>query len=836
MTVKNMKHNTKVYTKEDTQAVFPLGGIGTGNISINSCGHLMDFELFNHPDQGFTPPYTFFAIHSHGKDIKQSFTKVLEAEIPAPYHHSHGFHAWHYSGLPRFKDSKFSVKYPKAYLSLEDLTCPLEVSLEAFTPFIPLDADKSGIPGVYFTWKIKNTSKEEQYVSLAFSAANLSGWTGKKDYFTKPLFENGSISNIYKAEKYGAILMFNQEISELSTDYTEMGIAVERKENQEIHYKPTWQEGQWWDGLQDFWNDFSDDGSVLDTDNLLCEGNAIHKSPFVISTLASSQVLKPGETTCFKFILSWYHPNRIKSWYQNGFALDGQNLSMHINSWLVPDNLATQKEFPNKGQIIKNYYAHWGKPRDVLDYLVENRKELEGYTDSWIDNWFSSDVPSPILEAVSSNLSIIRSTTCFRVENGKFFAWEGCFDQEGSCPGNCTHVWNYAQTLAAFFPELERSMRETEYFDELSQEGKMNFRALSFLDGESDDYYPASDGQLGSIIRVYREWLFCGDDGWLRKLWPKIKSSIHFAEKHWDLDRDSILEAAQHNTYDIEFYGVSTHLNSIWLAALVSYQEMAKKMEEESECLWAKNLAEKCARLMDEECFNGEYYEQKIEDVNEHKYQYGKGCLSDQILGITWGLLFGLKMPINMNHIESASIAIFRYNFIKHLREIANLQRGYAFNDESGLILCSWPRGGKPIIPFVYSDEVWTGIEYSVATLLMLTGNREQGIELVSKLRNRYDGKHRNPWNEPECGNYYSRALACYGTYLAYCGIIVNLPNKTVFTALDTPGKYFLITGQGWGTLCIKEEQDNLSYDLISEYGTLDNIKIVLERNGGGKC
>ena len=48
----------------------------------------------------------------------------------------------------------------------------------------------------------------------------------------------------------------------------------------------------------------------------------------------------------------------------------------------------------------------------------------------------------------------------------------------------------------------------------------------------------------------------------------------------------------------------------------------------------------------------------------------------------------------------------------------------------SGLLLCTWPKGGMLSLPFVYSNEVWTGIEYQVASHLMMKGEVEKGLDL----------------------------------------------------------------------------------------------------------
>lgn len=801
-------NNRRIYSAEDSQAIFPIGGIGTGTISMNSRGRLQDFEIFNKPDKGNEQPYTFFAIRSEDESGKHS-AKVLEAELRQPYEHSHGFHAWNFSGAPRFRDSKFKVEYPIANLKLEEEDYPLEVCLEAFSPFVPLNSNESGIPAIYFTWKVKNTSNSKQKVCIALSAANLAGWTGRRDVFSKALYEDGSINELYNEDDFTSILMYNENIPDTSTDYTEMGIAVIPSEQQNVQSKELWQEGQWWDGMQDFWNDFSESGVLRNSKDLVDEATSVHHSPFTIGSLSLDSELEPGESSEFKFIYTWYHPNRARSWPQNNQHRDSAK--------------------DGEDAVVKNYYAQWGKPKELLRYLTDKFTYYREIAQEFAETWYSSNVPEPILDAVATNLTTIRSQTCFRVENGNFYAWEGNFDFEGSCPGNCTHVWNYAQSLAYFFPDLERSMRETEYFTELRPNGKMNFRAITYLDGFSDDYHPASDGQLGSAVRVYREWKISGDNKWLEGIWPELKRSIEFAKTTWDLDGDGILEAMQHNTYDIEFYGVSTLANSIWITALAALAEMADFLGEPDYANWAKETERNVSKYLDENCFNCEYYIQNIDDIDKHKYQYGNGCLADQLLGVTWAKQLGLKISLKEENIKSAVYSIYKYNLIDELRKVDNLQRGYAFNDESGLVLCAWPKGGKPRIPFVYSDEVWPGVEYSVASLLISCGYINEAVDLIEKLRARFNGKNRNPWNEMECGHHYARSLASFGPYQEYIGLKLDLVNETIKLRPQNLGKYFVLARDAWGIVDVESLGENLTYQIDSKYGDLSKYKFEFE-------
>ena len=177
-----------------------------------------------------------------------------------------------------------------------------------------------------------------------------------------------------------------------------------------------------------------------------------------------------------------------------------------------------------------------------------------------------------------------------------------------------------------------------------------------------------------------------------------------------------------------------------------------------------RQICEKGRERLDQALWNGEYYVQKVDESQPKaaRYQYGEGCLSDQLLGQWFAEVVGLGKLLPHDRIRSALASIFRYNFNTDFADFANAQRIYALNDEKGLLLCSWPKGKRPALPFVYSDEVWTGIEYQVAAHLIYEGMVKEGLAIVEAARARYDGTRRNPWNEIECGHHYARAMSSW--------------------------------------------------------------------------
>jgi uncharacterized protein (DUF608 family) len=250
-------------------------------------------------------------------------------------------------------------------------------------------------------------------------------------------------------------------------------------------------------------------------------------------------------------------------------------------------------------------------------------------------------------------------------------------------------------------------------------------------------------------LKVYREWRISGDQDWLLKMYPLVERSIRYCMDTWDPRQQGVLEEPHHNTYDIEFWGPEGMCSSVYIGALGAW----RKLPENAVTRTMLSLRGPCrtrARYWMSDSSMGAYYEQEvkyrglrdtslqeqIDQIEETaqdealllkregpKYQYGEGCLSDGVIGAWLALMCGVETPLSAEHIQSSLKSIFKYNFKEALWAHANPQRpGYAIDGEPGLLLCTWPHGNRPTLPFVYSDEVWTGIEYQVASHMLACG------------------------------------------------------------------------------------------------------------------
>jgi uncharacterized protein (DUF608 family) len=773
------------------EIAFPLGGIGTGTVSLGGRGQLRDWEIFNRPNKGGRLPFSFLTLWCRAEG-QPPVTRVLEAALDPPYTGADGYVRIAGAGLPHLESAKFIGAYPLARIEFADQKLPLRVRLDAFTPFVPLEVDDSSLPCAILRYELASASKQPVEAAIAFSLLNPIGYDGIARLGSRRYSGFGQNAVEFAAgQGYVAMKLSSQKYQPDSPRFGTLALVAD---SGEASWLPHWAEGEWWDDYHQWWDEFSRTGRFTG----LPEARPSPEGATDITTLAPRLTLAPGETKRLTFILTWHFPVRENYW----------------NS---------EQEY--RGKRFRNHYAErFADAWAVAEYVRAEQPRLERETRLFADTWAESTLPAVVADAASSQASILRTNTCMLAEGRKFFAFEGCNDNSGCCPMNCTHVWNYVQAVAFLFPELERSARETDYLHNVRDDGSMAFRTLIPLGQGLWKSRPAADGQFGTVMKAYREWQISGDDEFLRRLWPQIRKTVEYAWKQWDTDRDGVMEGEQHNTYDIEFFGPNSMMGTLYLAGLRAAERMARAAgDSEASGTFAPVVESGSARL-DRELWNGEYFVQKYDPEAHQKYQYGEGCLSDQLLGQWFAEVLGLGYTLPAEHVRGALDSIFRYNFTAGLQDFGNPQRIYALNDEKALLLCSWPKGGRPALPFVYSDEAWTGIEYQVAAHLIYEGRIDEGLAIVKAVRDRYDGFRRNPWNEVECGNHYARAMSSWALLLALSGFHYSAPERWIaFGPVLDAGDFrsFFSAGSAWGLFSQKAGRHDVRATLDVRHGTL---------------
>ena len=383
------------------------------------------------------------------------------------------------------------------------------------------------------------------------------------------------------------------------------------------------------------------------------------------------------------------------------------------------------------------FRRHFGRSKVAADF-----RELRERTERFRNTLYDSTLPHWLLDCISSQISTIRHIgVLFRIANGDMYGWEG---SNGCCDPTCTHVWGYEHTLARLFPDLEREMRRIDYKHQQRPDGGINNRThVPSPHGKPTGEQPFSDGHASCVLKAYREALNDPDGSWLREYWPRIKKAVE-----WLISRDAggefgqgILKDDQWNTYDDFIQGVNSFIGSYYLAALRAGEEMAQKMGDPAFANRCRTIFERGKENLVKECWNGEYFQQSFPDYMKRGGNYGPGCLSDQLIGQWWAHQLGLGYVLPRELVVKALRAVFKHNFLPDHTNFKHTWRKFACGRDKGLLICTWPKGGRPPETIPYVDEVWTGVEHQVAAhMIRRRDDRLEGFAIIKGARDRYDG------------------------------------------------------------------------------------------------
>jgi non-lysosomal glucosylceramidase len=788
---------------------FPLGGVAAGSLGLGGRGQLVNWEMFNRPNKGFRPLYSFPAIWAQAGSGKP-VARVLESRILPPYEGQDGLGSSNVPGLGRLESATFTGEYPLAHIDFEDRSLPVKVELDAFSPFIPHDPDESGLPVAILRYAVTNPGHEAATVGIAFSVENPVNTKEEKDADARQKSDAGRRNEYHTERGIAGLVMSNPALAADDPMAGEFVLAVRVGDSVQVSHWGGWPAGRWWNAPLHFWDRFAktgDLGAQPDPHNM-------------VGVLCLKRTIPAGKTVSFEFLLGWRFANRTPDWI----------------GWPAPKG-------EGKTVIGNAYAARFKSAWEAVSYTAAHLEELEAGTRMFTNALRDSTLPAAVKEAASANLSTLASTTCFRTADGEFHAWEGSDDQWGCCFGNCTHVWNYETATAFLFPSFARSLRRSAFGYSMDDAGAIHFRQM-LPEGNGRSGYAAADGQMGQIIHAWLDWKISGDDALLKSTWPRAKKALEFAwvEGGWDANRDGVMEGVQHNTYDIEFYGPNPLCGIYYLGALRAGEEMARAAGDAPSAETYRKLFEHGSRWTDANLFNGEFYVQKVrgfkkdeiaknlrgdmgsENTETPEYQVGGGCLADQLIGQYLAEVGGMGPLVSPENIRTTLRSIYKYNYKPTLAAHENVERTYALNEEAAVVVCDYGNAERPHIPFPYYAEAWTGQEYLVAALMMNWGMVKEGVECVENVRARFDGEKRNPWDEPECGHHYARAMSSWSTVVALSGFLYDGPSAAVVAVPKMPREEFecfWATGTGWGRFSLRRQAGRTVFAIKVLKGTL---------------
>ena len=284
----------RVYTGRQLATIaFPLGGIGTGSISLGGRGQLRDWEIFNRPDKGRSPEYAFASIWARAGRAKP-VVRVLESRLLPPYASASGLGPANAPGLSRLARATFTGEFPVARIAFQDARLPVRVALEAFSPFIPLDPDSSGLPVAVLRYRVSNPGPAKATVSIAFSLDNpVAALGGRRGAETR-------VNEYREGAALQGLYMTNPGLAATDPQRGSFALSVLHPGNGRVSYLRGWPAAKWWASPMLFWDDFSDDGAL----------GPEAAARRLTGALCLQRDIASGAETEYTFLLSWHFPNR----------------------------------------------------------------------------------------------------------------------------------------------------------------------------------------------------------------------------------------------------------------------------------------------------------------------------------------------------------------------------------------------------------------------------------------------------------------------------------------------------------------------------------------------
>jgi len=782
----------------------PLGGIGTGSVEIHPDGLFHEWHMFNVGQWNPGSPCECGEAMGPEDLVFMVRTKDASGQVVARYlalrEQLHDLYclAWARSVAA----IRFEGTFPVAKLVYEDPALPVEIEAEVFSPFVPLDSRTSGTPGFYVHFNVTNLTDSPVEVSIMGVMKNAAGWDQKKRV---------ARNKLEQIDGARAIVMTADNLKRSHCSTGDMTWAAQGGEI--THITGAFREEH--RGLKSasesyglkmlsFLHQFHDDGKLP---NLNAE-----TAPEPVKGFDASRFTKSGRRKLLDELLHYpafydqYHrlslvdPKIVESprfldeaMWTVGCLRDNRAewgwSALCSRMELAPESrdealFAVGWHFPNHisptGKNIGHMYERWfPNSRDVVEFLLANFPDLRDRTLEFAESIHCSSLPEEAADAVTSQLSTLTKCTWW-TKAGHFGVWEGY----GCCGFHTTDItYQGSFPIISLFPDLQK-MQMTHGAKFQREDGRVHhFFTPDF--SAVDEGFDRVDMNQQFVMLAARDYLWTGDRAYLKAVWPHIVRAMENTAL-LDTDGDGLPDTdTRRNTYDAwDFTGCPSYISSLWLGALKAAIRLANEMNDPDRAAEWDAVYRKGVASFDSRLWNGEYYV-----LWRNGDETDECCMSDQMSGDWFASACGWGSILRPDRIRRALRAIMRYNF----------------RESEGLLNATYPPGRKRRLAAsgnYQADAPWTGIEYTVASLLIDYGLVSDGLAIVRDIHERYlqAGLF---WSHRECGMHYYRAMSSWTVLLALSGFRWDQPTGTLTfaPAIDEPlCEYPFFCGIAWGS------------------------------------
>lgn len=736
-----------------------LGGIGTGGIELRKDGMFHNWTIFNNypfgtgplfqlpvrPGSGDQESFLFFAVKYQlkGQQPKIKLLHLTESFPEGGLINENPI--YYFPWLSAVDHISYAGQFPKVHMKFSSEDMPFDVSLEAFSPFIPHDVKNSSLPGIYFDFKVE--SKTDQPVEIMFigTLRNLVAFDKLDKYF---------VSAIKEEDRYK---YFTHSVGNVPGEHVTNGqMSFGAKGGDEVTYHLGWAHRHpYYENLL-VNNRFANFDDTENRNKATPSGGKIgfmgeDNNQVCKSSIAVSKMLNPGSSITAEFFMNWYFPNAY-----------GAIVQKDRKKYEPIPNEKGYDLFLKPTERVGHYYEnHFNNIDELVQYFLSAEATLKHKTGAFLNDFYSTTEEKYILDQVNSHLNTFITSSQLD-KRGRFGIREGMTSNQSWGPYITTDVSLYGSIpILSLFPGLQQSSMRAH-------------RALQTHDGEINhglgfDLSKNQNGTFGVFERVdlvpnyiqlvLRDYFWTNDQEYLKELWPSIKLGIEYMLSERDKNGDQMpdMEGIMCSYDNFPMYGLASYIQSQWITTMTMAAKAAKDMEEPKTAREYQKMAKKAADLMEKKLWNGEYY--RLYNDYDGEQGVSEGCLTDQMMGQWVAKTAGLGYILDSTRIRSAMKNILSYSFI----------------EEKYLRNCTWPEH-PTLFPMhdthLWVDQAntpWTGVELAFASFLIQEGLLDEGKAIIKAVDERYK-KAGLYWDHQEFGGHYYRPMSSWAILHALSG------------------------------------------------------------------
>lgn len=811
-----------------------VGSIGAGGAELRKDGIFYNWSIFNNNPKGsgqhligkdwfdsksstsnnlypIEPGYLLFFIVRYQVEGEEPKLKLLQ--IDQGYQVAAiGMHVYEYPWLTGIEQIEYSARFPYTNLKFSDSEMPLDIELEAHSPFIPHDVKNSSLPIMNFDFKFKSKSAKPVDVMIIGSYRHLVGYDTMDKFY---------INDINKATGYVENIATCGDMDTKLSSYGSISFAS-------LNADSTYYVG--WESRHPYYeyvlrNKFLPNINDTDgVDTILKEHATIpawmpetkgrnhidektgkkRGSNKVYNSMAYSKKLNNGEAFNHSFTMSWHFPNNLD-----------------------------EKKVINVGHYYQNFFKD---SKEAMSYFVVNKTNLGQQSKTFLNNFYNSSLPQFVLDQINSQLNTF-VTSGVLSKKMEFGVMEGITEHQNWGPIGTTDVNMYGGIMvSSLFPDLAKStMRVHKALQhpagEIRHSFEKGFADAMMLAVNSTGYVVSERLDLHSqyTVMVLRDFFWTNDKTYLQEMWPSIKKAMEYVLRERDINGNQQPDMTGiMSSYDnFPMYGMASYIQSQWLCALASCVEAAKVLGDTASEKKFKSIFDKGKKLAEEKLWNGKYYRLYNSDLKVFKIKDGagkeitkdisgidEGCLTDQIIGQWAARWSGLGDMFEPTHIKTAMKSILDMSYTPNF----------------GLRNCSWP-GSKfvnDVAKDIWVDQgntCWSGVELAFASFLLYEGMYKESLQVIKTVDDRYRRAGRY-FDHQEFGGHYFRSMSAWGIVNAALGLNVN---QDVYSfAPKFPEKNFkLFFSFATGTANMEASNGKININILSGTWTVKKINLA---------